>query len=113
MSRDNASLLDIYRAGQLILDFAQGLDREQLDSDLRTQSAILYQIAIVGEATKRLSREFRQQHPEIPWDNIAGMRDIVAHQYDRLDLDIVWQVIQRNIPELLTQLLPLLPTQDS
>ncbi|NJN87914.1 MAG: DUF86 domain-containing protein [Leptolyngbyaceae cyanobacterium SL_7_1] len=112
MSRDNASLLDIVRAGQLILQFAQGLDREQLDSDLRTQSAILYQIAIMGEATKRLSREFREQNPEVPWDNIAGMRDVVAHQCDRIDLDIVWQVIQRNVPNLLSILITLLPTQD-
>jgi len=113
MSRDNASLLDIVRAGQLILQFAQGLNREQLEFDLRTQSAILYQVAIMGEATKRLSREFREQHPEVPWDDIAEMRDIVAHQYDRIDLDIVWQVIQRNIPELLSLLIILLPTQDT
>jgi uncharacterized protein with HEPN domain len=58
MSRDSASLLDIVRAGQLVLQFAQGLNREQLASDLLKQSAILYQIAIIGEATKRLSREF-------------------------------------------------------
>lgn len=113
MSRDNASLLDIVRAGQLILQFAQELSREQLESDLRTQSAILYQIAIMGEATKRLSPEFREQHPEAPWDDMAGMRDIVAHQYDRIDLDIVWQVTQRNIPELLSILVPLLPTQET
>ena len=113
MSRDNASLLDIVQAGQLILQFAQGLSRDQLASDLRTQSAILYQIAIMGEATKRLSRQFREHYPEVPWDDIAGMRDIVAHQYDRIDLDIVWQVIQRNIPELLNVLVTLLPTQDT
>jgi len=107
MSRDSASLLDIVRAGQLILQFAQGVSREQLESDVMRQSAILYQITIMGEATKRLSREFRAQHTEV-----AGMRDIIAHQYDRLDLNIVWQVIQRNIPELLSMIVPLLPVQD-
>lgn len=112
MSRDSASLLDIVRAGELILQFAQGVSREQLESDVMRQSAILYQITIMGEATKRLSREFRSQHTEVPWDDIAGMRDIIAHQYDRLDLNIVWQVIQRNIPELLSMIVPLLPTQD-
>ncbi|HEY9740828.1 MAG TPA: DUF86 domain-containing protein [Coleofasciculaceae cyanobacterium] len=112
MSRDSASLLDIVKAGQLILQFAQGLNREELESDVLRQSAILYQIAIMGEATKRLSREFRQQHPEVPWDDVAGMRDIIAHQYDRLDLNIVWQVIQRNIPELLSMIRPLLPIQN-
>jgi uncharacterized protein with HEPN domain len=58
MSRDSASLLDIVRAGQLVLQFAQGLSREQLESDVLRQSAILYQISIMGEATKRLSRQF-------------------------------------------------------
>jgi len=113
MSRDSASLLDIVTAGQLVLQFAQGLNREQLASDVLRQSAILYQISIMGEATKRLSREFREQHLEVPWDDVAGMRDIIAHQYDRVDLDIVWQVIQRNIPELLHMITPLLPVQDN
>lgn len=112
MSRDSASLLDIVKAGQLILQFAQEISREQLELDILRQSAILYQIAIMGEATKRLSREFRQQHPEVPWDDVGGMRDIITHQYDRLDLNIVWQVIQRNIPELLTMITPLLPNQN-
>lgn len=112
MSRDSASLLDIVRDGELILQFAQGVSREQLESDVMRQSAILYQITIMGEATKRLSREFRGQHTEVPWDDIAGMRDIIAHQYDRLDMNIVWQVIQRNIPELLSIIVPLLPVQD-
>ncbi len=113
MSRDSASLLDIVRAGQLVLQFAQGVNREQLASDVLRQSAILYQISIMGEATKRLSREFREQHSEVPWDDVAGMRDIIAHQYDRVDLDIVWQVIQRNIPELLYMITPLLPVQET
>ena len=112
MSRDKAALLDIIQAGQLVLQFAQGLSREQLAADLRSQSAILYQITIMGEATKRLSREFREQYPDVPWDDVAGMRDVIAHQYDRIDLDIIWQVIQRNVPKLLDMLIPLLSIQN-
>ncbi|GET44290.1 HepT-like ribonuclease domain-containing protein [Microseira wollei] len=111
MPRDNASLLDIVQAAQRVLQFASGLNREELGADVMRQSAILYQIAIMGEATKRLSREFRAAHPEIPWDDVAGMRDIIAHQYDRIDLDIVWQVIEHNIPELLSLIAPLLPRE--
>lgn len=76
MSRDHASLLDIVRAAQLIIEFAQGLDRQQLNSDLRTQSAILYQVSIMGEATKRLSFEFRERHSEIPWSDIAVLNQL-------------------------------------
>ena len=51
-------------------------------------SAILYQVEVVGEATKRLSQNFRENYPNIPWSRATGMRDIIAHHYDRLDLDV-------------------------
>ncbi|MCU0567679.1 MAG: DUF86 domain-containing protein [Oculatellaceae cyanobacterium Prado106] len=113
MPRDETSLLDIYKAGQRVLAFAQELNRADLDIDEMRLSAILYQIQIVGEATKRLSLEFREQHSDIPWNQAAGMRDIIAHQYDRIDPDIVWAVIQRSIPELLEKIIPLLPQEPS
>lgn len=76
-------------------------------------SAILYQIAVIGEATKRLSQEFRQQHPEIPWRDIAGMRDVLLHKYDQVDFDVIWDVVQSKLPELLTLLEPLLPSPEN
>ena len=113
MSRDSASLLDIYAAGQNVLAYAQGLSQAELEADGMRLSAILYQILIVGEATKRLSSEFRSQHPEIPWDDIAGMRDVLAHQYDRVNFKILWRVIQHSFPELLDRIAPLLPDEPS
>ncbi|SRR5579883_1319425 len=112
MSRDNASLLDIAEAAQLILEFAQGLDKTELAANLEKQSAVLYQIVIIGEAVKRLSTDFRNQHPHIPWREIAGMRDILTHQYDRVEVDEIWGVIQDDIPQLLSMIEPLLPVQE-
>lgn len=109
MQRDEAALLDIARYAQLILGFSQGMDEAQLATDTRTQAAILYYIAVIGEAVKRLSTDFRQQHPGIPWIAIAGMRDKVIHQYDRVRLDVVWNTVQQDIPELLRLITPLLP----
>lgn len=109
MSRDNASLLDMINAAKRVLRFAEGLDKSALATDEEKQSAILYQIIVLGEATKRLSAEFRSQHPEIPWKDIAGMRDILAHQYDRVNLNTLWDAMQTDIPELLALLQPLLP----
>lgn len=63
-------------------------------------SAILYQITIIGEATKQLSQQFRQQQPEIPWREMAGMRDVIVREYDQLDFDVVWDVVQNKLPEL-------------
>jgi uncharacterized protein with HEPN domain len=109
MNRDNASLLDMVNAAKRVLRFAEGLDKSALASDEEKQSAILYQVIVIGEATKRLSAEFRSQHPEIPWKDIAGMRDILAHQYDRVNLNTLWDAVQTDIPELLALLQPLLP----
>jgi len=76
-------------------------------------SAILYQIAVIGEATKRLFQDFRHPHPEIPWREIAGMRDMLLHKYDQVDLDVIWDVVQSKLPELLTLLEQLLPSAEN
>ena len=109
MSRDKASLIDIVNAAKRVLQFAEGLDKSALATNDEKQSAILYQIIVMGEATKRLSLEFRTQHSEIPWKDIAGMRDILAHQYDRLNINTLWDVVKKDIPELLIMLEPLCP----
>jgi uncharacterized protein with HEPN domain len=86
MNRDEAALLDIYNAAQRILIFATGLTKANLATNEEKQSAILYQVIVVGEATKRLSNSFRDTHADIPWKDIAGMRNILADQYKRLRL---------------------------
>lgn len=107
MNRDKASLLDIINAGKRVWQFADGLEKSALATNEEKQSAILYQVIVMGEATKRLSSDFRAQHPEIPWKDIAGMRDILAHQYDRVNLNTLWDIIQRDIPELLSLIQPI------
>ena len=108
MSRDLESLIDIERAANRILGFSQGVQYSQLMDNDEKLSAILYQITIIGEATKRISPEFRQSHPEIPWRNLAGMRNIIIHEYDQVDFDVVWDVIRQKLPLLLIDLHPLI-----
>nr|RNJ66650.1 MAG: DUF86 domain-containing protein [Leptolyngbya sp. IPPAS B-1204] len=109
-NRDVATLLDIARAAQRVLDFKQGMNKTDFLEDAKTQSAIVYQLLILGEAVKRLLQDLRVQHPEIPWAPIAGMRDNLIHNYDDVDLDEVWRTAERDIPDLLTLLEPLLPS---
>ena len=66
---------------------------------------------VIGEGVKRLSFEFRDQHPEIPWYLIAGMRDHLIHAYDAVDLEEVWKTISQDIPDLLNKIEPLLPQE--
>ncbi|CCQ56445.1 HepT-like ribonuclease domain-containing protein [Crocosphaera watsonii] len=101
MLRDKASLIDIINAAKRIKKFTEGIDESILADNEEKQSAILYQVIIIGEATKRLSSDFREKYSHIPWKDMAGMRDILAHQYDRVNINTLWDVIQSDIPELL------------
>jgi len=111
MSRDETTLLDITRAARLVIEFKQGMDKAAFLKDIKTQSAVLHQSMVMGEAVKRLSPDFRACHPEIPWALIAGMRDKLIHGYDIVDLDEVWKTADSDMPELLSLLEPLLPEQ--
>jgi uncharacterized protein with HEPN domain len=108
MQRDPESLIDIVTAIQRILRYTDGVSRTDLEANDEKLSAILYQISIIGEATKRLSPTFRDAHPEIPWREIAGMRNVIVHEYDQLDLDVIWDVVQNKLSELLRLITPLI-----
>jgi len=112
MARDQATLLDIARAARLVLEFKQGLDKAAFLQDFKTQSAILHQLMVMGEAVKRLSPDIRARHPEIPWSLVAGMRDKLIHGYDIVDLDEVWRTAVVDVPDLLSLIEPLLPKQE-
>ncbi len=101
MLRDKASLIDIINAAKRIQKFTENINKSVLAANEEKQSAILYQVIIIGEATKRLSSDFREKYNHIPWKDMAGMRDILAHQYDRVNINTLWDVIQSDIPELL------------
>lgn len=112
-SRDLVYLLDILEAAQLVQSFIEGVDREMFAEDIMRQSAVIRQIEVMGEATKRLSDEFRASHPAIPWRNIAGMRDILIHAYNHVDLEEVWNAATNSIPTLIRQIKPLIPPEGS
>jgi uncharacterized protein with HEPN domain len=68
------------------------------------QDAVIRQLEIVGEATKHLTTDLRARHPEIPWRRIAGLRDVLIHDYLGVDLEAVWSITQRDLPTLREQI---------
>ena len=111
MNRDESYLLDLSRLCHTILRLAEGMTEAEFQNDERTQLAILYELTIIGEVVKRLSKEFRDRHTEIEWRKIAGMRDRLVHDYDEVKMDLVWRVIKTSIPELLACIAPFLPRE--
>ena len=77
---------------------------DQFEADFRINFAVVRALEIVGEATKRLPMTLRDQHPTIPWKQMAGMRDRIIHGYDTVDLEIVWDVVKQDIPHIKPQI---------
>jgi uncharacterized protein with HEPN domain len=104
MRRDEDTILDIIAAAREAIGFADGLTLDRFATDRRTLMAVLHEISIIGEAAKRLSAPFRRAHPEIPWSDIAGMRDRLIHGYDSVDITVVWETLTRDLPRLVSSL---------
>jgi uncharacterized protein with HEPN domain len=109
LPRDDANVLDILKAASLAIEFKGSADKAAFLADAKTQSAVLHQLLVIGEAVKRLSPEFRAAHPELPWRLIAGTRDKLIHFYEGVDLEEVWKMVTSDLPELIRWIEPLAP----
>lgn len=107
MNRDLVTVKDIELAATALMEFTHGFDWAAFTADYKTQCACIHQILVMGEAVKRLSKELRSQHPDIPWAAIAGMRDRLIHGYDNVDIEEVWNVATRDTPAVLPLITPL------
>ncbi len=101
MKRDESIYLQhILDAIAKIEAYLQGVDGEAFHRDTLIQDGVIRQLEIIGEATKRLSREWRDRFSKIPWDDIAGMRDKLIHDYFGVDIDKVWLTAIQDLPTL-------------
>jgi uncharacterized protein with HEPN domain len=80
--------------------YLTGKDYQSFSDDFLTQDAVIRQLEIIGEATKRISKELRAINPNIPWSDMAGMRDILIHDYFDVDTDIVWKTASESLSDL-------------
>ena len=112
MRDDISRLLDILLACRHALKAVEGFSREQFMADRKTQAAVCMELEIVGEAASATSDSFRQSHGEIPWRAIVGLRHRIVHEYFRLDLPVIWEIVQRDVPDLVRLVEPLVPPDE-
>ncbi|MCI0551783.1 MAG: DUF86 domain-containing protein [Anaerolineae bacterium] len=93
---------DILQASQEILDFTRDIHTvDEFGKDRRTFLAVVRSFEVIGEAARQMPRGFKSEHPEIPWREVASLRNVIAHEYFGLDNEIIWDVIQTQIPDLI------------
>ena len=100
---DQVYLAHIRDALQQISAYTAGMDYDGFLGNRMAQDAVIREFEIVGEATKNLSESFREDHPLIPWKDLAGFRDKLIHQYFGVDLATVWQSVVDDVPVLLDE----------
>ena len=108
MRRDANRIADIVEAADDAVEFAEGRDRSALDTDRLLEAGLVQKIVVIGEAAAGLSEPFRLAHPEPPWADIIGMRNVVIHAYWQVDPDELWRTVTDDLPMLLGLLRPLL-----
>jgi uncharacterized protein with HEPN domain len=97
--KDQQRLKDVLAAIDAIKSYAVS-SYEELVADHKTQDAILYNLIIIGEAANQISDEFQEEHYTIPWSSMIGTRNIIVHGYDQVKLQIVWEILQRDLDHL-------------
>jgi len=102
--REQDYLLDIGDAIKRILEYTAGMDWGAYLRDYKTQDAVVRNLEVIGEATKNLSQSFRDQHPDIPWRDMVGTRDRLTHHYFGINQEIVWQIVEHDLPGLQSQI---------
>ena len=90
-------ILDAMDKAELLVT---GITYDEFAADFRINYAVVRALEIIGEAAKRLPMSLREQYPTVPWRGMAGMRDHIVHGYDVVDLEIVWNVVTREIPQI-------------
>ena len=105
-------LEDIYDSAILIIEYVEGLTEQDFLYDLEKQDAVTRRIQIIGEAAKHISPSYKKKWSDIPWRDIAGMRDILVHEYFGITISMIWKVATEDIPILKEQIEDILDSME-
>ncbi len=112
MRNTTERLLDIQEAIAQINKYTdQG--RDKFDQDELVQSWVIHHLQIIGEAARAIPSDFKKQHPEISWGRMSGMRNVIVHIYFGIDPDIVWEVVEHDLPSLKANIEAILNTGET
>jgi len=100
LKQDEVFIRHILNEIDFLIDSSKGLEYEALIKDETLKRAFVRSLEVIGEATKNISSQFRQKHPDIEWRELAGLRDKLVHRYFGVKWEIVWDVVKNKIPEL-------------
>ena len=113
MRRDDAYLLDMLLSARDAVEFVSGITYADFEGSRLRQNAVLKSVEIIGEAASRVSAGTRETLGNIPWGEIVGMRNRIVHAYFETDIEIVWKVVQEDLPTLIVQLERVVPHESS
>lgn len=112
--RDPANLWDMLEAARAVVDFTENLALEEFLAAGRDRQimrlAVERKLEILGEAARRVSSRFRDEHAEIPWKELVGLRNVISHEYDKVNYPEIYRIVRERVPDLITLLEPLVPT---
>jgi len=108
---DLSFLWDMYNAAKEIVEFTDGLSLNRFASQKIVRYAVERQIVVIGEASKKISVEFKRAHPEFPWKSILAQRNIISHEYGEILIEKVWLTASVHVPEMIALLTPFIPNE--
>jgi uncharacterized protein with HEPN domain len=102
MLRDDAYLLDILESARIDLRYVSDKALDDFSTDMLCQDAVFHRLEIIGEAAGKVSPETRQKYPFIPWQAMKSTRNVAIHQYGSIEIEVIWDIIQNDLPELIS-----------
>ncbi len=111
MSRDDAYLVDILESARAAIEYARGKSWDKFKKDSLVQDAVVRRLEIIGEASGRVSVSTQKKYPSLPWQAMKGTRNRVIHEYDSIELDIIWDIVQNDLPFLIGELEKIIPSE--
>ena len=110
MHRDRTYLLDIFDSAKLAVNYLAEISLEEFKHNMPLQDAVIRRIEIIGEAANRISKELKNRYNYLPWNEMKGMRNLLIHEYDEIDLKNVWNTVKNDLPRLIEEVDQILKT---